>query len=309
MKIGIICSGWAFMGDLLQELRAYHTVQILKLPLSHTRIERFIRKLDLLYVEWCNNYMVPVTQIPKQCKIVNRIHRAEIHGEWVRKVDFSKVDLLFFVNEHMKSYCFKVAPDLKKAKKIKVVQLGVDVSKFKFNPLRGYGKRLGWVGQVRPVKDPLFMLRLMPQLPDWQLKFLAREGMCPDLNMQAQSLCGRNNIVWIRKGVPHKKMPEYYRGLDILVNTSLVEGQCVSILEAMSSGVYPVIRWWPHAEKLYPRQNLFETMVECKRKIWSWVKLSHTEKRAVSEEMRQFIVIHYNVKDSVRLMREAIENA
>ncbi|GAF85097.1 unnamed protein product, partial [marine sediment metagenome] len=214
--------------------------------------------------------------------------------------------------EFMKNYCFKYQPKLKNVKEIRVVKHGVDVDKFNYNLKRGYGKRLGWVGNLKPVKDPMRILRLMPQIPDWQLRFLAVPSVYPKLTHQTEKMVGnQRNIIWIRKKVPHLKMPAYYQKLDVFANTSLIESQCVSVLEAMSCGIYSLIRKWPHpechAEEIYPRDLLFDTMVECKRKIWSWVKLSFNEKKAVSRRMRLFVVKRHNVKDNVRRMRKMIE--
>lgn len=316
MKIGIICVGWAFLQDLLKELKIHHLVSILKPPFSAKRVESFMRGLDVLYIEWCASYMATITHVPKHCKIVNRLHRHEVHGRWMKKVDFTKIDLLILVNNFMKGYCFKYQPNLRKVNKIQVIQQGVNIDKFTYKafkdfkdwPLRGYGKRIGWIGYVKPVKNPVPVLRLMSELPDWQLKLLGIPSLYPKLTMQVQKLAKRRNIVWIKKPIPHEKMPNYYRKLDLLVNTSVTESQCFCILEAMSSGVYPLIRNWPHAEELYLKENLFQSMLECKHKILNWVKKSHNEKKQLSKKMRIFIKKRYNVEKSVRKMREAIEN-
>ena len=302
------------MGDLLRELKAHHTVTILKSPFTPKRVEQFMRNLDVLYIEWCIDYMVTITNVPKHCKIVTRLHRMEVHGRWGKKAKFQKVDLLILVNSFMKDYCFQYMPNLRNVKKIKVIQHGVDIDEFKYNPGRGYGKRLGWVGYLKPVKDPLFALTLMNSLPRWQLRFIGLPSKHPHLTRATRKLAREHhNIVWLDKKISHNKMPAYYRKLDIFLNTSTIESQCVSILEAMSCGVYPLIRKWPHPqcrpEEIYPEANLFTTVEECKRKIGTWVKLSVSEKRQKSRQMRQFIEARYNAKDKAREMRQAIESA
>lgn len=302
------------MADLLKELRAYHTVTILEAPFTAKRVESFMRGLDVLYVEWCANYMVTITNVPKHCKIVNRLHRMEVHGRWMKQADFSKVDRLILVNDFMKDYCFRYQPNLRNVKEIKIVQHGVDVGKFKYNPNRGYGKRLGWVGYLRPVKDPLAALKMMSGLADWQLRFLGLPSKHPHLTREAKKLAAKHgNIVWFNKKISHNKMPMYYRKLDIFLNTSTIESQCVSVLEAMSCGIYSLIRKWPHPqckpEEIYPEENLFGTMEECKRKILAWVKLSLSKKRAKSKQMRQFIEKNHSTKERITELRKAIESA
>ncbi|MBA7490204.1 hypothetical protein ES702_00739 [subsurface metagenome] len=304
------------MSDLLKELKAHHTVSFLKGPFRGTQnfsiIEDFMRKQDVLYVEFCASNMVFITNVPKHCKIVCRLHRAEVHGRWMRKVNFKKIDLLILVNKFMKGYAFRYQPSLRQAKETKVIQLGVDVEKFNYNPLRGYGKRIGWVGFIKELKKPDLVLKMMTQLPDWQLRLLAVPSVYKHVTRRVVELAKQQrNVVWIKNKIPHDKMPRYYSKLDVFVNTSTIESQCVSVLEAMSCGVYSLIRRWPHPqchpEQIYPRKNLFADMQECKRKIWSWVKLSFDEKRAISRKMRQFVVKRHNIKDNVRKMRKAIE--
>ena len=316
MKIGITCAGWAFMEDLLKELKTHHTVSIFKGPFRgpqrFSRIEDFMRKQDVLYVEFCSGNMETIGKVPKHCKIVCRLHRAEVHGRWMAKVDVKNIDLLILVNNFMKDYCFRYQPRLRQVKKIKVIQLGVNIDKFNYNPLRGYGKRIGWVGFIKELKKPDLILSIMPQLPDWQLRMLAVPSVYKHVTRRVEeSARKQRNVVWIKNRIPHDKMPGYYNKLDAFVNTSTIESQCVSVLEAMSCGVYSLIRSWPHPqchpEQIYPRKNLFTDMQECKRKIWSWVKLSFDEKKAISRKMRQFVVKRHNIKDNVRKMREAIE--
>lgn len=315
MKIGIIAAGWAFMPELLAELKKHHEVIIFKTPINRKILKKYVKasKIDVLYCEFCSGYAIPITQIPKKYKIVVRLHRGEVHGGWMRKVDFRKIDLLILVNKFMKGYAFKYHPRLKKVKAIKVIQLGVDTDKFSYNPGRGYGKRIGWVGWVKDVKQPFMIINLMRQLPDWQLKFLAIPSVYKNLIKQVARRVKQRNIIWIKEKIPHKKMPRYYRKIDILVNTSVIESQCVSVLEAMSSGVYSLIRKWPHPEckpeEIYPRKNLFDNMTECKRKILAWVKLSVKEKKSKSWQARQFIQKHHNAKIQTRKMRKAIESA
>ena len=73
------------MPELLKELRDHHTVKILK-GFTRTRVEKFMREIDVLYSEWCSNYMTYVTHVPNptRCKIVCRLHRHELHGSWMQ---------------------------------------------------------------------------------------------------------------------------------------------------------------------------------------------------------------------------------
>jgi len=308
LRIGVICSGWAFMDDILQELRRYHSVLILNEPFTNDRVESFMKDLDVLYVEWCDSYMLPVTHVEKSCRIICRLHGNEVYGRWISEVDFSKIDTLVFINDFWRDNCLRLHKTMLKSKAIKVIQLGVDVEKFNYDHYRGYGKRLGWVGYIKPRKDPISVLDMMRGLPDWVLHFLAIPSLYADLTQQVETLMsGFRNVFWYKNWVGHEGMPEFYENLDVFVNSSILEGQGVAILEAMSCGIHSLIRRWPHAEEIYPEKNLYNSVAECKSKILEWVKKPVEEKKQISLDARKFIIKYYNARDYVRKMREAIE--
>jgi len=309
VKVGIICSGWAFMSDLVTELKNHHTISILKEPFTTKRVKQFIEKLDLLYVEWCASYLITVTHLPKKCKIVCRLHGHEVRGSWMKNIIWSKLDLMIFVNEHPLRIFRKAYPHVKV--KTSIVRQGVNMEKFTYSPGRGFGKRIGFVGCFRPRKDPLPVINMMSKLPRWSLYVRSDRSAYP--KMEKACLKRIQELPDVHH-IPHlEDMNQYYHRLDILVNNSLYESQGIAILEAMACQVYPLIRDWPKipgaAGKLYPKENIFTSIDECRSKILRWVQLSVEEKRMKGLNMRKFIEKHYDAKDYVRNMRKTIESA
>lgn len=310
MKIGIVCEGWSFMEDLLKELRSYHAVSILDPPFTSKRLESFMKSVNLLFVEWCGKYLPTITSLPKYCKIVNRLHGMAVMGRgvpWLKEIDWGKIDLMIFVNEHPRNIFKKMVSF--PVKNI-IIRNGVNLDKFTYDPNRTYGKRIGFVGHFKKRKDPLPVIEMVRSLPGWSLKVRSDPSVEPALTAKCMNLIKSiPNVQY----VPHlDDMNSFYQDLDILVNNSTYESQGVAILEAMATGAYPLIRDWVEvprvAGKLYPPQNIYKNMMECRQKILEWASKSTEEKKTLSQAMRKIVKDKYDAKVQVQKVRKTLES-
>lgn len=311
MKVGVLChrSGFVFMHQILKELKNKHEVDVLSQPFTAERMQSLMRRIDVLYIEWLTGYLVAVTRMPKTCRIVVRGHASDLTAAYVKQIDWSKVNLLILTNKFMQE-TFNIGNNNPKVNQ-QIIKLGVDLATFSLKPFR-YNQTIGFCEYIRPGKDVLPVITLMQSLPDWTLKLHAppTPGLFPELTLKVEKLVHEShNVTWLKEWIPHEKMPSFYHNLDILINNSLREGQGVAILEAMACGVYPLIRNWLHATDLYPEENVYGNLQECREKILSWNSRSDAEKRGLSVKMRGFIDKNYNGARYVREMREAVEQA
>ena len=259
--------------------------------------------LDVLYVEWLESYLFTATHLPKTCRIVVRGHFSDLTMAWAKQTDWSKVDLLIFTNDfNQKTFDdWTGNPRVEK----RIIRLGVNLDKFHLKPLK-YDRKIGFCGYIKPRKEPVPVINLMRSLPEWTLIFKATPSTYKNLTVEVKKLIERSlNIVWIPEWL--EDIAPFYQDLDIFINNSTSEGQGVSILEAMSCGVYSLIRNWPHAIELYPQENVFSDLQECRGKIISWSEKSNDEKRKISVETRAFIAKYYDGARYVKEMRQAIE--
>ena len=59
---------------------------------------------DVVFCEWCVHGMVWLTRhLPSQTKLICRLHSFEAYGPWPLLVDWSRVDHLTFVADHIKN--------------------------------------------------------------------------------------------------------------------------------------------------------------------------------------------------------------
>lgn len=109
--------------------------------------------------------------------------------------------------------------------------------------IKKYEKIILCVANLRPVKGIKFLIRAMEQItkeiPEAKL-LLIGEGQDKIRLVRLVNLLGlQNSIIFIGK-VPHGKIPLFMAASDVFVLPSLSEGQPLTILEAMASGL-PIV--------------------------------------------------------------------
>ena len=133
--------------------------------------------------------------------------------------------------------------NLKKAgltrNEIQIIPWGIDTELFSFKskPISSPVKILH-IANLHPVKDQETLLRafkLISAQADAHLTIIG-EGVLED---QVKSLAASLNLhnVSFVDPLPYDRLPEYYQKADILMHTSLSEGQSEVVTEAMSCGV------------------------------------------------------------------------
>jgi glycosyltransferase involved in cell wall biosynthesis len=125
-------------------------------------------------------------------------------------------------------------------KDVRIIPWGIDTSLFAFHekPIR-QPVRFLHIANLSPVKDQTTLLRAFKIINDQVPSVLTiiGEGVLEQsIKALAYELDLQDKIVF--KGLmPYKELPAQYQQADVLLHTSLSEGQCEVVTEAMSSGV------------------------------------------------------------------------
>jgi glycosyltransferase involved in cell wall biosynthesis len=123
---------------------------------------------------------------------------------------------------------------------IHVIPWGIDNKIFSYRekPLEAPIRFLH-IGNLHPVKDQVTLLRAFKQVSDrWEcsLTVIGEGPMETEIGKQIEDL-GLQGKVRLLKPMPYEQLPAYYHGAQVLLHTSLSEGQCEVVTEAMSAGV------------------------------------------------------------------------
>lgn len=123
--------------------------------------------------------------------------------------------------------------------RIQIIPWGIDTQLFshQVKPMSNPAQFLH-VANLHPVKDQKTLLRSFKLISDEVPAHLTivGEGI---LELEIKTLAASLNLknVAFIDPVPYEQLPEFYRNADILLHTSLSEGQSEVVTEAMSSGV------------------------------------------------------------------------
>jgi glycosyltransferase involved in cell wall biosynthesis len=302
-KIAFFCGadGPTFLKPIIDALSRLFPVQIFQ-GTNTQQMAELMRWSDISWFEWATNLAQLGSTLPKMCRTIVRLHRYEAYSDYMKQIRWENIDLLVtvgnsFVIEALKHW----VPDIRSRVRIASIPNGVDIEKIKFVP-RKAGKKLAFIASARLVKNPAMMLQCIARLvqldSDYKLhiagdstELLAEQY----LKYQIKEL-GLSNSVFFdgwQKDIPGWLADKHY-----LLVTSFIESQGMGCLEAMASGLRPMIHNFPGAKEIYDSKYLFNTPDEFTRSILSG--------QYDSAEYRDFVERRYSLSRQLLKINEVI---
>ena len=261
-KVAFFCGadGMTFLNDIIKFAEQRFETRVFN-GKTDAELRELMEWSDISWFEWCTNLAVTASNMPKTCKMIVRLHRYEAYELWPRQVNWSNIDVLVTVgNQITRQTLLNKVPYLESQTSIEVIPNGVDLDKFEFRQ-RTRGKNIAFLANLRPVKNPSFMLQCMQKLhyidPEYRL-FFAGEIQDEVLECYLKQMInelGLRDVVFFdgwQSDVNAWLADKHY-----IVSTSICEGHPVGILEAMACGLKPVIHNFLGAEGIFPREFLF----------------------------------------------------
>ncbi|WP_073946705.1 glycosyltransferase family protein [Streptomyces kebangsaanensis] len=227
---------------------------------------------DTVFIDWCAAAALFTSVDPGTARIVVRLHSYEAFSYWPRLTDFSRVDDLVFVADHIRDLALRSVPALTgaQAPRTHVVGNGMDLAGFALpkNPDARFTVGMVGIGQV--AKDPLWALQVIRELRrrDERYRLVMIGG---DMDTKASQAAAAYQRSFQRKvtaleaeGAVERRgaitdVPGNLRDIGVILSSSVLEGCHVGVMEGAASGAVPVVRDWPFfsgqkhgASTLYP---------------------------------------------------------
>ncbi|MFE0732952.1 glycosyltransferase [Streptomyces antibioticus] len=257
---------------------------------------------DTVFVDWCTNAAALFTAVdPGTARVVVRLHSFEAFSYWPHLVDFTRVDDLVLVSDHLRELTEKVLPQLRGpgTATTHVVANAMDLAPFQRDK-SGDDPRfvLGLVGVNSVAKDPrwaLEVLRLLRAKDERYRLVIIGEGFDPKASAAARayhSLLERDLAELEAAGAVRRvgqtdDVPSALTEIGVVLSSSVRESFHCGLVEGTVSGALPVVRDWPffaaleHGPRtLFPADWVVSTPEEAAERI-----LAHTG----SEEIRRAV--------------------
>lgn len=177
--------------------------------------------------------------------------------------------------------------------------LGVDVELFRPQTVEPHAPSIIQAASLTAVKDQAQLLNVFAlirqALPDARLSIAGDGPLAGDLRRQAAEL-SLGKAVDFRGAIPFERMPEFYRGADLYLQTSRFESQGMSVLEAMACGVPATgtpVGVIPQVSLAWPSWEPGEIAAAAIE------YLSQRDDRARRDENRAFVEEHFSISASV----------
>ncbi len=155
-------------GPLIRASRRMTAEALLRDTEYGRQVEAWLRPhldwADTVFVDWAVATAVMVGLVdPGDTRVVVRLHSYEAFGRWPNLIDFSRVDDVVFVSEHLRDFTLRVAPGLTgaHAPRTHVLCNAMDLAPFARPKDPAARFTLGLVGTSAVAKDPRWAIEVL----------------------------------------------------------------------------------------------------------------------------------------------------
>ncbi|MGC5342511.1 glycosyltransferase [Streptomyces sp. DT171] len=243
---------------------------------------------DIVFVDWCTAAAAFLSLVdPGTTRVVVRLHSFEVLSYWPHLVDFSRVDDLVFVSEHLRDLAVAALPRLSEpgAPPMHVIDNAVELDRFRLAKRPDARFTLGLVGAGQVAKDPRWALEVLRLLRRQDRRYrlhLIGSPMDPD----GSPALGRYHKAFAAELAPlvpadavrltgqTDDVPAALTEVGTILSTSLRESWHLGLVEGAASGAVPVVRDWPFfsdppsgARRMFPESWVVSTPAEAVARI------------------------------------------
>ncbi|HEU4514806.1 MAG TPA: glycosyltransferase family 4 protein, partial [Nocardioidaceae bacterium] len=248
---------------------------------------------DVVFVEWATALAALISRIDHPgTRVVVRLHSYEAFSMWPHMTNWSNVDDVVFVSDHLRDFAHKAIPGLSEpgAPRLHVIPNAMDLEKF-VRPKEDEARfTLAVVGASKMVKDPRWAVDVVRQLRKHDERYrllLIRskfQDTSPATHEYAEALeRDLAELEPIGAVVPMKHtddVPAALQEVGVVISSSVRESFHMGLVEGVASGALPVVRDWPFfpgaARKLFPEGWVVDTPEEAAERILALTRGAET---------------------------------
>ncbi len=289
-----------FLGDIIFKLQDDFEIRKVNIISNEDikQISEVMEWADICWFEWCDSLIAYGSKLPiaKDRKIICRLHSYEAFIKYPAYVNWSNVDRVIFVSEDIMRYVLDTF-GIEKEKAI-CIPNGVNLSKWNYLE-RQPGFKVAYVGYINYKKGAMLLLHAFNALyeKDQRYKlYVAGRFQDPRDSMYFEQMIRELKLQdnyffedW------QEDLASWLMDKDYILCTSLLESQNMSVMQAMASGIKPIIHNFVGAKAIYPEKYVWNTIDEAVAMI--------TNEEYNSSEYRGYIEENYSLEKQLKAIR------
>lgn len=224
---------------------------------------------DAVFIDWADRGAVlAIMSAPSDVRVVLRIHSMDALSPWIHLIDWTRVDALVFVSEHIRDAVQSQLGDALLTTELHVIPNVIEFDRFDRVKLPGAERTLALVGWGQRVKDPMWALEVLAQLraedSAWRLLLIGRD-FAQDSVASSQAYAarfrerlGQPDVAGGVDFVPYTDdVPGVLAGVGYIISSSIRESFHIGLTEGAAAGAVPVVRDWPMFAGIDGARRLF----------------------------------------------------
>ncbi|MBT6052779.1 MAG: glycosyltransferase [Candidatus Scalindua sp.] len=274
LKITFICPPGqeSFLQDIIRYFGARHEVRTCYTN-TESEVLLNVEWADTVWFEWADVLAVSLTNHPKGIlddkHVICRLHSGESFTNLPKQINWSVVDNVIFIAEHIRKINELLTPAIKNTTMANIPN-GINLDNWKFRT-REKGFDIAYVGSINYKKgsillphllnavlneDKRYRLHMAGEIQDPRYSFYFKQ-MVQDMGL-SNSFIMYGNIDDIDTWLEDK---------NYIISASLLESQQLGICEAMAKGIKPVIHNFVGARSLYPEKYIWNSIPDFVRLV------------------------------------------
>ncbi|MEO3744483.1 glycosyltransferase family 1 protein [Plantactinospora sp. B5E13] len=269
---------------------------------------------DTILVDWCAAPAAMLTLAdPGNTRVIVRLHRFEAFSVWPHLIDFSRVDDLVFVSEHMRELTMAAVPRLSGPDAPRTHVLANAMSLRNYVAPKDAGARftVGVLGIGAVAKDPRWAIEVLRLLrahdPRYRLLLIGSD-IKPEVSPAARryreayerDLVELESTGAVRRLGQTRDVAGALTQVGVILSSSVSEGAPYAVVEGTASAAVPVVRNWPFysggrhgADTLYPADWVVDTPEQAAARI---LAVTETERiwQDAGREAAAYVFAHWD---------------
>jgi len=294
-----------FLSDIAEALKERFEIEIygdVKIPIQPNYV--WFEWMDGINLLFLKNFPL----FSRIDKVILRIHKYELMADRilsvVQNINHKAIGKLIFVSDYMKQIGVSMFPWMEKGE---VIPNLIDHTKFPFvDKTKGYN--LLYLGRIGHIKNLPYLMQLFYELLLYDGRYklhVVGEMYDKEIYYFKENFINKIPYIDMDKNIifhgqiKHSEVPAMMSEMDYIVSASTFESQGVGAIEAMCTGMKPVIYNYGSADEFFLPEHLFMTRSEFLNRI--------LEDDYNPTEYRDYAIRRFSIQENLWRYTNAIE--